>query len=141
MLVSSKYVDESDMTLKEKNINVSVAKRSDIFNSFLNEFALDIQWNFDSLNKASAPIILSSTSYNTAMYKLLLAILLVLLIYLILFKLYLVLIILFPLLSPQFGNKHKHSIKGNHPTTKVKNKCRNKQRTTEIIRKQVIKWQ
>ena len=39
-------------------------------------------------------------------------------------------------------NKHKHTIKENHPTTKVKNKCRNKQRRmTEIIRKQIIKWQ
>ncbi len=110
LLVSPEHVKKSDMSLKNKNITVSIMERSDSFNSFLTEFATDINWNFKALNEASSSIILSTSSYNITLYKIFFAALIIMLLYLIFFKLYLILIIIFPVLSPQLGSKHRHTL-------------------------------
>lgn len=109
LLVTPEKVNKKGMTLNVNELTVATHERTDSFNSFLNQFALDINWNFESLNEASAPIILTTTSYNLTLYKILFVVLTVGIIYLSAIILYFALIIAFPLLSPVLGSKHRHS--------------------------------
>ena len=108
LLVPTEYINSKTMTISNDNINVEIRERNDSFNNFLNQFALDINWNFDSLNETTSLVILHTVSYNTALYKGVLAILLVMLVYAVLSVAHHILIAIMPLLSRQFSRKHRH---------------------------------
>ncbi len=109
MLVTPKSINTADMTIKDNNIHVTAHERTDSFNSFLNQFALDINWNYESLNEACVPIILTTASYNITFYKILFVVFSIVLFCFICQTIYCMATIIFPLLCPEFSRKHWHS--------------------------------
>ncbi len=110
LLVSPDKVNSKDFTINTSSLTVTAHERNDSFNSFLSQFALDINWNYEALAEASAPIILTTTSYNLTLYKILFVVLTFSLLYFSLTMLYHILLIVFPSFSPVFGAKHWHSL-------------------------------
>ena len=110
LLALPEDVDTTNMTLKNESIQVTLSKRTDSFNSFLNQFALDINWRFDSLNEITSDIILTTQSYNIGFYKILFYILTIILIYMLMLALYMTTLTILPTLCPILGRKHRHSL-------------------------------
>ena len=108
LLVDTAFVDSKNMLINRTSINVTVTERSDIYSSFLNDFALDINWNYDSLSKICSPVILSSTSYNETIYEIILVVLMFIIVAMAILILCDFLLIVFPLSSKQFSLKHRH---------------------------------
>lgn len=101
-------VNITNMTLKDSVIHVTLTDRTDSFNEFLKQFALDINWNFESLAKITSPVILNTASYNVGFYKFLQILLLSISAYMILILFYYIILCVFPTLSPVFSKKHRH---------------------------------
>ena len=109
LLVSPDFVDSDTMLIKKEIVNITLTERTDVYNSFLNNFALDINWNYDALSKICSPIILTSTSYNETFYKVLFVMLFIIIVLMTIQIIIAFSLILFPLLSRQFTAKHKHA--------------------------------
>lgn len=109
LLALPEDVDTSNMTLKNDTIQVTISKRTDSFNSFLNQFSLDINWRFDSLNDITSDIILTTASYNIGFYKILFTIITIILVYMILVTIYMIIMAIFPTFCPILSKKRRHS--------------------------------
>lgn len=108
LFVDTEYVDTDTMTINSDSLNVRVTERTNLFKNFLTQFALDLNWNYESLENVTAPIVMNTVSYNTVLYKIMLGILLILLTYSIIVIIRRVSITLFPLMSSQFNRNHRH---------------------------------
>ncbi len=108
LMVDTENVNSSSMTIKSEAINVRVDERTDLFNNFMMQFSMDLNWNYEALNGITAPIIMHTVSYNTLLYKLILVTLIVLLTYCIIVLVKRFSIVMFPLLSSQFSGSHRH---------------------------------
>ncbi len=108
LLALPEDVNTSNMTLKNAFVQVTLKERTDSFNEFLKQFALDINWNFESLTEITSTAILNTASYNIGFYKFLLALLIFISIYMVLVLAYYVILCIFPILSPVFWKKHRH---------------------------------
>ena len=109
MIVSPEYVNTDTMSIIPSELQVTIDKRTPYMDSFLGLFANDLNWTFESLEKVSSGIILTTVTYNTTIYQILLGLLTLLLAYSIINIVYNAIVIIFPVCCIQFRKKHCHS--------------------------------